>query len=185
MAGTTARATYSTKLNIPEVPRKLGIPVEFQLELINIYQAIRNLASLVDVATGRQITPPGEEPDGSADLRNTFIVERYSYIYLPFAMDAVYGDLIAIASNGWGIFPAVGAANTPDHVESKHPIGYVAEESVEAGTFGKVAVRGLIRTSGGIPGRFLTWNYTGPTKSFAYADGAGVRITVKDRKSVV
>lgn len=176
-APTQRRNSYSIKLNTPDTPRQQDLPVAFQLELINIYQAIKNLASLVDTATGRQITPPGEEPDGDADIRNTFIVERFSYIYLPFTMNAVYGDLIAIDSLGRGIFPVASAGPSPLGA-ARHPVGYVAEEEVAAGTYGKVAVRGIIRSSGGTPNRFLTWNYTGPTKSFAYADGAGSQITV-------
>lgn len=163
-----ARATWTSRLLTPQVARQDGVPQGLQDELNLIYQALRNLAQILDISTGRQIYPPGETPDPADDWRNTFLIERFSYMYLPFTMDAEYGKLVAINPSGQAVFPTM-FGGLPDNATNYHPIGYVAEENVVAGTFGKVATRGLIRVTGATPGDWLSWNWFDNNGGFVLA----------------
>ncbi len=149
---------FTTQLTLPYLPATTGIPPAAYAEILTIYNVIKSLAFTLDELVGVDGRTGAERQEFfDGDIRASAVIEQFSTIYLPFAQDAQYGQLMSVDFSGQGVLAlASGAASAP------FPIGFCAEEEVLLGQYGKICTRGIIGINGVIPGDYYYASETTP-----------------------
>lgn len=148
----TAAPFIQTKLEIPLTPDINIIPANMQRDFQNIYNALRTVAYALDSLSGN-INRTVEDLKNlvTADPRNYIQAQNLSRIYVKFSQTASYGQIVCINSTGQAQLAVRGYGGDPRAAEFM-PIGFVSEESVEAGNIGAISLYGIIGAGGVVVG---------------------------------
>ncbi len=126
---------------IPKFPAITNIDENLFREFIKIYNSLDEIARAIEQYTGRRTVDQAEREtiwlNGNVD--NSYLA-NISKFRVPFAEDAVQGDIAY-----WDVAVNAVRVSSLQSLFINQMFGMVVNESVSAGQYGDVAVRGVIR----------------------------------------
>ena len=131
-----SKPQWTTNLGLPESPQTKD-PLLY-IELLRIYNAVRNLAYKIDAIAG--LTPYDDSEKIALVPANTLLLGNQSYIYVKMAVAISAGQTVDFQADGTAI---LGTTNT---------VKGVALEDKEADEYCKILLIGYLPLGGTTPG---------------------------------